>query len=283
MTAFSRQETQSELGSLVWEIRTVNHRYLEVSVRLDESFRALEMPIRKRVAERLARGKVEVNLRYQPPQQSAAFNIDQAAASAVIKGYETLAAQAQNPADIDMLRVMQWPGVVIADNPDQQALHQQAMDLLNATLDDLVATRAREGQALEQMILQRADAIEAIANETQTMMPNILQQQKQKLLDRVADLQASIDAERLEQEIALLAQKADVAEELDRLNSHVTEVRHILTRKEPVGRRLDFLMQELNREANTLGSKSIDIGTTRHSVDLKVLIEQMREQIQNIE
>ena len=283
MTAFSRQELQTEQGDLTWELRSVNHRYLEVALRLDDSFRSLEMQIRKQFANKLGRGKVDAVLRYKKPQQQAGFEIDQDLAKSVIKGCNELGDLADDSAPVDMLRVLQWPGVIVADTLDQAALNKSVMDSLKAAIDELVTVRETEGTALQAMILQRCDDIEDIAKATRQRLPEILEQQRTKVQARLDELQLDLDNDRLEQEMVLLAQKTDVAEELDRLESHVVEVRNVIARDEPVGRRLDFLMQELNREANTLGSKSIDTETTRYSVELKVLIEQMREQIQNIE
>lgn len=284
MTAFARHEAQTELGTLSWEIRSVNHRYLELGFRLEESFRPLEMAMRKRISDTLSRGKVEVALRYKAPeQQQDDIQINEPLARKVIDQYQQLAGISQNPAALDLMKVLQWPGVIQTESLDQQALSQRVMQTLDKALRDLLATREREGQALQAMIEQRCAQINAIADQVRKVMPDILENQRQKLRERVEDMQVNLEPERLEQEMVLLAQKSDVAEELDRLQSHVKEVEHVLQRDEPIGRRLDFLMQELNREANTLGSKSIDTGTTRFSVDLKVLIEQMREQIQNIE
>jgi uncharacterized protein (TIGR00255 family) len=284
MTAFARHEAQTELGTLSWEIRSVNHRYLEVGFRLEESFRPLEMAMRKRISDVLSRGKVEVALRYKAPeQQQENIDINESLAQSVIARYQQLAGSAENPAALDLMKVMQWPGVIQTESLDQQALKDCVMQSLEQALADLLATREREGEALQAMIEQRCQQINEIAESVRELMPAILENQRQKLQERVADLQVNLEPERLEQEMVLIAQKSDVAEELDRLQSHVKEVEHVLSRDEPIGRRLDFLMQELNREANTLGSKSIDTGTTRFSVDLKVLIEQMREQIQNIE
>ena len=284
MTAFARHEEQTELGSLSWEIRSVNHRYLEVSFRLEESFRPFEMAMRKLISDTLSRGKVEVALRYRAPEQTqSALQMNVDLAKAVMENYQQLASFTDSAAPIDILRVMQWPGVIQTESLDQDALQATVVESLKHALADLVATREREGAALEQMIIQRCDQINDIAEQTKTRLPEILASHRQKLSDRIAELEVNLEPERLEQEMVLLAQKADVAEEIDRLQNHVNEVKHTLKRDEPIGRRLDFLMQELNREANTLGSKSIDTDTTRYSVDLKVLIEQMREQIQNIE
>ena len=284
MTAFARHEEQTELGSLSWEIRSVNHRYLEVSFRLEESFRPFEMAMRKLISDTLSRGKVEVALRYRAPEQTqSALQMNVDLAKAVMENYQQLASFTDSAAPIDILRVMQWPGVIQRESLDQDALQVTVLESLKHALADLVATREREGAALEQMIIQRCEQINDIAEQTKTRLPEILASHRQKLSDRIAELEVNLEPERLEQEMVLLAQKADVAEEIDRLQNHVNEVKHTLKRDEPIGRRLDFLMQELNREANTLGSKSIDTDTTRYSVDLKVLIEQMREQIQNIE
>jgi uncharacterized protein (TIGR00255 family) len=284
MTAFARQEAQTQQGDLTWEVRSVNHRYLEVSLRLDERFRPLEMKIRKIFADKLTRGKVDAVLRYKAPeQQQAALEINQDLAKSLIASCDELAMMTTQAAPINMLDVLQWPGVLKANTPDQKTLDKAVMASVNTAIEQLIETRETEGAALQQMIEQRCSEINNIAIETRTNMPTILRQHQQRLAERVADMQVNLDPERLEQEMVVLAQKSDVAEELDRLQSHIVEVQNVLQRDEPVGRRLDFLMQELNREANTLASKSIDTGTTRNSVDLKVLIEQMREQIQNIE
>jgi uncharacterized protein (TIGR00255 family) len=284
MTAFARQEQQTEQGDLIWEIRSVNHRYLELSLRLDERFRSLEMPIRKLFAEKLARGKVDAVLRYKVPEaQSSNLDIDQSLAQSIVAQSEIVAGFATQAAPIDPIRILQWPGVLKAESLDQVALNASVMSSLLLAINELISTRETEGAALQKMIEQRCTDIDAIAKLTRQRMPEILAHHQQRMEERVADLQVNLDPERLEQEMVLLAQKSDVAEELDRLESHVVEVQSVLQRDEPVGRRLDFLMQELNREANTLGSKSINSETTNHSVELKVLIEQMREQIQNIE
>jgi uncharacterized protein (TIGR00255 family) len=284
MTAFARQEQQTEQGDLIWEIRSVNHRYLELSLRLDERFRSLEMPIRKLFAEKLARGKVDAVLRYKVPEaQSSNLDIDQSLAQSIVAQSEIVAGFATQAAPIDPIRILQWPGVLKAESLDQVALNASVMSSLLLAINELISTRETEGAALQKMIEQRCTDIDAIAKLTRQRMPEILAHHQQRMEERVAELQVNLDSERLEQEMVLLAQKSDVAEELDRLESHVVEVQSVLQRDEPVGRRLDFLMQELNREANTLGSKSINSETTNHSVELKVLIEQMREQIQNIE
>lgn len=284
MTAFARQEQTLDSGTLSWEIRSVNHRYLELSLRMDETFRPLEISIRKLFAKHIARGKVEAVLRFQSTAgENSALHIDENMAQAVIVACLRLAELSPATAPLDPLRLLQWPGVVSQPQTDIEALNLAVMDCLQTTIEDFIDSRRREGAALAEMLLQRCTEIDQIAAAVRRQMPEILAQNHLRLTQRLADMHIELEPERLAQEAALLAQKSDVAEELDRLENHVTEARHILGRKEPVGRRLDFLMQELNREANTLGSKSIDTETTRYSVDLKVLIEQMREQIQNIE
>jgi uncharacterized protein (TIGR00255 family) len=284
MTAFARQEQTLDSGTLSWEIRSVNHRYLELSLRMDETFRPLEIAIRKLFAQQVARGKVEAVLRYQPTAADVAtLHIDEDLARAVIDACAKLSDLSPAMAALDPLRLLQWPGIVSQQQTDAEALNKAVMAVLQTTLKDFVDSRRREGEALAEMLLQRCEDIAHIAAAVRIKMPQILAQNHARLLQRLADFQVELEPERLAQEAALLAQKSDVAEELDRLENHVNEVRHILGRNEPVGRRLDFLMQELNREANTLASKSIDTDTTRYAVDLKVLIEQMREQIQNIE
>jgi len=284
MTAFARREEQTEQGDLTWEIRSVNHRYLETSLRLDERFRPLEMKIKKLFSDKLSRGKVDASLRYKTPEdQQSSLNIDHDLAKSIIGHCDDLALLTTRPAPVDMLKILHWPGVLQADSLDQEALNKSVMSSLSDAIEELIETRETEGAALQEMIEQRCVEINNIAIDIRERMPEILEQQRTRLAERVADMQVQLDPERLEQEMVMLAQKSDVAEELDRLQSHVIEVQNVLQRDEATGRRLDFLMQELNREANTLGSKSINTETTRHSVELKVLIEQMREQIQNIE
>lgn len=284
MTAFARQEQQTEQGDLVWEVRSVNHRYLELSLRVDERFRSLEMPIRKLFSEKLGRGKVDAVLRYKAPEtESTQLSIDQTLAKSVVTQCEVIAEFAKQATPIDPISILQWPGVLKAESLDQTALNASVMSSLLLAINELITTRETEGAALQKMVQQRCIEIDGIAKATRQQMPLILAEHQQRMQERVADLQVNLDPDRLEQEMVLLAQKSDVAEELDRLESHIVEVENVLQRDEPVGRRLDFLMQELNREANTLGSKSINSETTNNSIELKVLVEQMREQIQNIE
>ena len=284
MTGYARCEHTVDWGTLTWEIRSVNHRYLDPGFRLPEDFRVLEHKLRAALSERIGRGKVDCNLRLQRDQAIAA-QIDlnaplleslKAAARQVAAGFDD--ANEINP--VDLLR---WPGVVREPEPDTEPMHRIALDLFQQALGELGAAREREGARIHNMIAQRCEEIGKRVVNVRASMPEILDRLRDRITERVAQLNVDINPERLEQEIAMLAQKMDVAEELDRLDAHIEEVRSVMERTEPVGRRLDFLMQELNREANTLSSKSQDTSATRHAVDIKVLIEQLREQIQNIE
>jgi uncharacterized protein (TIGR00255 family) len=241
MTAFSRYEAQGDLGTLSWEVRSVNSRYLETHFRLDESFRPLEMIMRKRVSEKLTRGKVELALRYKAPEQTEqGLQLNTDVAQGVIDSYEALAKLSDNAAPLDLMKVMNWPGVIQSDSLDQEALRAWVTESLDAALTDLTAMREREGASLEQMIQTRCQQFNDIADDVRQRMPEIIAAHHQKLKDRVAELATSVDPERLEQELVLLSQKSDVAEEVDRLQSHVKEVSHVLSRNEPIGRRLDF-------------------------------------------
>ena len=284
MTAFSRQQLEQEWGSLTWEIRSVNHRYLEPSIRLPESFRGLEPRLREAIRKRLSRGKIECQLRYQADQgQQTRLNLNQELVSQIHLASNTIrqiAGDALPPSSTEILR---WPGVIQEQSADVGAVEEQALTLFNTALDDLVESRQREGTELGKFIQMRLLSIGEIVKEVRRQMPEILVRQRQNIITRLSELKLELESTRLEQELVLLAQKSDVDEELDRLESHLTEVARVLSVAGQKGRRLDFLMQELNREANTLSSKSIVAETTRCAVELKVLIEQMREQIQNIE
>ncbi len=270
MTAFARQEAHTELGSLVWELRSVNFRYLDVYPRLPEELRALESSLREHVGARVRRGKVECTLRYGPTASSAAeLQIDLALADRVAKASREIDRLLFNPAPVNSLDVLRWPGVVQAATADFEALSGDAIRLLDAALDDLVDTRGREGSKIAQLISQRCDELESIVFEVRQRLPAIVKAMRDRLTQRLAEVKTELDAARLEQEMVLFAQKIDISEELDRLDAHVTEVRRLLKQTRPIGRQLDFLMQEMNREANTLGSKSVDTQTTRASVDLK--------------
>ena len=284
MTAFSRQQQEQEWGSLTWEIRSVNHRYLETSVRLPESFRALENGVREAIRKRLTRGKVECALRFQSEAKiSSDLHLNTKLIQQLVQANNEIEQITGTSISLNNMEVLRWPGVIEEQDFDKTSIEKQALSLFSAALDDLVATREREGAELQGFIQQRINSVREIVVCIRNKMPEILAKQKQNILDRLADLQAELEPTRLEQEVSLLAQKADVEEELDRLDSHLNEVERVLHAKGQKGRRLDFLMQELNREANTLSSKSIVVETTLNAVELKVLIEQMREQIQNVE
>ena len=284
MTAFSRQQLEREWGSLTWEIRSVNHRYLEPSIRLPENFRSLENPIRKQLRDKLYRGKIECLLRFRTVEANQIdwqLNLD--LISQLTKANLEINNNIGGDYKLSSLDILKWPGVISDQSIDEEIFNKEAMGLFEKALDDLMVVREREGASLRDAILKRIALIQRIIDSIQAKMPSIILKQKENLLNKLEDIKAEFEPTRLEQEITLLAQKADVDEELDRLNSHLQEAKRVLDSSGQIGRRLDFLMQELNREANTLSSKSIVVETTQSAVELKVLIEQMREQIQNIE
>jgi uncharacterized protein (TIGR00255 family) len=284
MTAFTRQQSEQDWGSLTWEIRSVNHRYLETSVRLPDIFRGLENQIRERVRKSMSRGKVECQLRYNAQEGAGgSIAINEELVQQLLQANRNIQQLLGEQHPLNSMELLRWPGVIAEQQLDHDALESAALSLFRQALDDLIATREREGNDLEGFLEQRIDSIRELVATLREKMPQILIAQRQSLHDKLQDLQVELEPTRLEQEIALLAQKADVDEELDRLDSHLGEVKRILKASGQKGRRLDFLMQELNREANTLSSKSIVVESTRGAVEIKVLIEQMREQIQNIE
>lgn len=284
MTAFARQELEGEAGDITWEIRSLNHRYLELGVRLPEELRALETAVRERVAARLGRGKVECSCRFRPADRSAVpVDVNPDNLSRLLHACEAVTQQLPNAAPLNPIEVLRWPGVVLEEAVDRAPLMAQALQLLEQTLDELLQTREREGEQIRQQLLQRCAAMGELVQQARSRLPEIQQALREKLQARLADLDTAADPGRLEQELVIQIQKSDIDEEMDRLQGHIDEVCRVLSRDEPVGRRLDFLMQELNREANTLGSKSVAFDTTNIAVELKVLIEQMREQVQNTE
>jgi uncharacterized protein (TIGR00255 family) len=286
MTGFSRTESAAPWGAVAWEVRSVNHRYLETGLRLPEELRALEGRFRQQVAARLKRGKVDCTLRIRwEGADSREMALDLELAQRVIEAAERIRGQGQSlalPGTIDVLR---WPGVVREQERDLEPVAELAGSALALALDELDAARCREGERLGEALAERCTAIALLASQVRAVLPSIRDGLRARLLERLAALDLETDPQRLEQELAIQLGKVDVDEELDRLGSHIAEVRRILGAgdEEANGRRLDFLMQEFNREANTLGSKSVDSETTRIAVDMKVLIEQMREQVQNIE
>jgi uncharacterized protein (TIGR00255 family) len=284
MTAFARREGETPWGVLTWELRTVNHRYLEISPRLPEDFRVLESQVRDRINAVLQRGKVECQLRFQSlAQQSPDFALNKELISRLVVATAEVDRMLDQPAAVNALEILRWPGVIQAPQPDHEQMAVVALSILDEALAELAATRAREGAKLKDLILQRCEGVAAQAAIAAQRLPEVRVRLREKLLARLAEVKAELEPMRVEQEMVLLGQRLDVEEELDRLAAHLAEVRRILGQAGPAGRRLDFLMQELHREANTLGSKSGDVETTRASMEMKVFIEQMREQVQNIE
>ncbi|CWW86079.1 YicC family protein [Haemophilus influenzae] len=283
MTAFARLEVKKDWGDAVWEIRSVNQRYLENFFRLPEQFRGLENTLREKLRQSLTRGKIECSLRIETKKQTnAELNLNKELANQVIQSLQWIKTQA-GEGEINLTDVLRYPGVVEAQEQDLDAISQDLLTTFDDLLTDFIAMRGREGEKLNDIIQQRLDAIAVEADKVRSQMPAVLQWQRERLLQRFEDAQLNLDPQRVEQEMILLAQRVDVAEELDRLQMHVKETTNILKKGGAVGRKLDFMMQELNRESNTLASKSINADITASAVELKVLIEQMREQIQNLE
>ncbi|BAX54480.1 YicC family protein [Photobacterium damselae subsp. piscicida] len=283
MTAYARREVKGDWGTAVWEIRSVNQRYLETYLRMPEQFRGLEPVLRERFRQRLARGKVECNLRFEAnPAANTNLTINEALAKQVINAAKWVK-DTSGEGSINPLQVLNWPGVMEAPEQDLDTINKDLLAGFDAAIDDFIAARASEGDNMRALIEQRLDAIFAEAGKVRALMPEIMTWQRERIMSRLDEAKIELDANRLEQELVMLAQKSDVAEELDRLDSHVKETQKILKKGGACGRRLDFMMQEFNRESNTLASKSINTDVTAAAVELKVLIEQMREQIQNIE
>lgn len=285
MTGFAATERQFPFGRLSWELRSVNHRYLEIGFRVPDEFRVLEPEIRRILGEFLSRGKVDATLRYTPAPGVASSNLElnRDLARRLISLSEELLALSGQKQDPDLRSLLRWPGMIEERAPDPQPLHKAALELLAEAAAGLRAARGREGEQMDAAIRERLHSIADRVVQVRAWLPEIRDGLKQKLLARIEDLQQPLEPGRLEQEVAFLSQKIDVDEELDRLDAHVNETLLVLERDDPVGRRLDFLMQEFNRESNTLSSKSVDSRTTQTAVELKVAIEQMREQVQNIE
>jgi uncharacterized protein (TIGR00255 family) len=283
MTGFARRELAGTWGTLTCEIRSVNHRYLEPGFRLPEELRPLESDLRQLLAKQLKRGKVDCTVHLRSVQASEReLRIDSAALARVAAAVG-LVSRAVPGSTVDAVEVLRWPGVIETANPDSEALLGAGRTLFQQTLEELGAMRLREGKRLSDLIEQRCAGIATLVTQVRARLPEIQARVRTRLHERVAELLATVDRDRIETEIVLQLQRLDVAEELDRLTGHIEETRRVMGAGEGAGRRLDFLMQELNREANTLASKSQDLDTTRITVDMKVLIEQMREQVQNVE
>ncbi|QIW15743.1 YicC family protein [Pasteurellaceae bacterium RH1A] len=283
MTAFAHLELKKDWGNAVWELRSVNQRFLDTYFRLPENFRNLEATLREKLRNALTRGKVECSLRIEfNAVQNAELALNQDYAKQVLNSLKWLKETA-NEGEINLVDVLRYPGVVDSQTQDLDQITQDLLEGFEQILADFIAMRGREGANLHQLIQQRLEAISHEAAKVQVQMPSILQWQKERLQQRFEELNLQLEPQRLEQEMVLLAQRVDVAEELDRLRLHVKETTSVLNKGGAVGRKLDFMMQELNREANTLASKSINADVTNSAVEIKVLIEQMREQIQNLE
>ena len=282
MTAFARLEESGSWGRAIWELRTVNHRYLDMTIRLPEELRMLETAVREHISVKIKRGKVDCNLRFEASDASLGeLPVNHAFAEKLIRAAESLIIN--NPADINPLDILRWPGVIERGSLDTESLGKALLAALDLSLQLLLDTREREGEKLKSMLIERCELAVSQVHQIRDKLPEIVDKIRERYIRKAGELQIELDQERLEQEMLILSQKMDVAEELDRLDTHIDEVMRVLKQNEPVGRRLDFLMQELNREANTLGSKAANVDMSNVSVELKVLIEQMREQIQNIE
>lgn len=283
MTAFARGDRQTDLGTYSWEIRTVNSRYLELHFRLPDNLKALETALREKLRNSLSRGKVECTLKYIGAESSGDITVNTDMVANLNQAADQVHGVIGPGNALDALEILKWPGVLNTPQLDMAKVSAEALELFDNTLKDLIDMRGREGAALQEFIEQRLDSIASEVEKVKAVLPDLLAAQKANIQAKFEDLQVNLDPERLEQEMVIILQKADVDEELDRLQAHLKEVTRILKQSGPVGRRLDFMMQELNREANTLSSKSLSSQTTQNAVELKVLIEQMREQIQNIE
>lgn len=284
MTAFARQDDSGDWGNAIWEIRAVNHRYFDLSLRLPEQLRSLEGDLREIAKPMIQRGKVDCSLRYTPGSAlDVAINVNESLAKSLIKANQQVDTWLDNPKKLGSIDILRWPGVIQVAELDLEQLKAPILASYKQALADLCAAREREGASLKQAILTRLEQLEQGVVEITKVVPEVVQQNRQKLLDRLAEIQQELDPARLEQELVLLAQKQDIQEEIDRLNTHVQEVKLALEQEGSVGRRLDFLMQELNREANTVASKTVSMDVSKVALDLKVFIEQMREQVQNIE
>lgn len=284
MTAFARESIEKDWGNGAWEIRSVNSRYLETNFRLPESLRYLEFKLREKLRKKLNRGKLDCTLKLEIGQETGDdLAIDSQLAESLMKSHQFLQNIAGVKQQPDLTRILNWPGIIKKSEVDSEQMEKDLLQALDQAIEQLITMRGREGESISEMIQQRLDGIGQQVKYVREEMPAIAKWQREKILGRFEEIKLEFEETRIEQEMVMVAQKIDVDEELDRLDAHIAEVERLVKKGGVVGRRLDFLMQELNREANTLGSKSISAKTTAASVELKVLIEQMREQIQNIE
>lgn len=284
MTSYAQCEHKADWGTLRWELRSVNHRYLELSFKIPDAFKELEFTYRDLIKSKLGRGKVDCQLRYEPSEQELAkFAVNHELVDKLVSMCHELSAPVKAEQIATPMEVLQWPGVIVAEKVDYSFLAEPSTALFHQTIDKLIKGRSREGEALKQLLESRVATMREQVELVKGELPTIMQAQEQRIRGRFKELSLELDETRLEQEMVYFAQKTDVAEELDRLVVHLNELERILKKGGVVGRRLDFLMQELNREANTLGSKSVSSTAAQASVELKVLIEQIREQVQNLE
>jgi uncharacterized protein (TIGR00255 family) len=285
MTAFASHEVENSLGKLTCEIRSVNQRFLDLTIKCPDFLRAAETQFRKSFNQNLSRGKVAVFIKFFPNESvsQTQLSVNKALLKQLLESAETISQDCGLNNNMGTAQFMNWPDVIVQQPADTSALNAAAIELVDKSIELLIESRTREGAAMHAVLKEKADSIKQLNAEIRTFVPTINQSLSQRLRDKLADLKVDVNPERFEQELAIQLQKIDITEELDRLDAHVIELNRVLTLKEPVGRRLDFLIQELNRESNTIGSKSASITTSNASIDLKVAIEQMREQIQNIE
>ena len=284
MTAFAREQCQGEWGTLTCEMRSINHRYLEISLHMSEALRVFEMPIRELIRKHIKRGKIECNLRYRPGVESAtAFEVNHHLVKELARASGEVSELLTSPTPISVSDILRFPGVIEAKEADQSMLQAESLQLVEKTINDLLAAREREGNELKRLFNERLDLMQLEMDKVRSCLPQIIKDAETRINKRFQDAQVELDSARVAQEMVLYAQRIDIAEEIDRTETHLNEIRRVLKSGGAAGRRLDFLMQELNREANTMGSKSTDSTITHAAVEMKVLIEQVREQVQNVE
>lgn len=284
MTAFAREQSQGKWGVLTCEMRSINHRYLEISLHLSETLRVFEGQIRELIRKMVKRGKVECGLRYRAGTEAdTMFVVNKSVVTELIRANEEINSMLLNPAPVSPSDILRFPGVMEAKEADQSMLQKEVMQLVENTVKDLLEAREREGAELNKLFLERMDHMQTEMGRVRERLPQVMKEARERLLKRFTEAKLELDPTRVEQEMVMYAQKIDIAEEIDRTETHIAEVRRVLKNGGAAGRRLDFLLQELNREANTMGSKSTDTVITHAAVEMKVLIEQVREQVQNVE
>lgn len=284
MTAFARAETNQSWGNATWELKAVNHRFLDANFRLPETARDQEIHLRDQLRQKLQRGKIECNLKLNlSEQETATITLNEPLLNQLISLNQTVAHKLEKSSHLNTMHLLSWPGVIETPDADSDAIKQDIKAAFNEALAELINCRQREGSALKQTILEKLQGMMEQVQLVQQHTPQIMQAQRQKVIDRIEEIAQEVDKNRLEQELVYYAQRMDIMEEIDRLNTHIQEMERVLHQGGAVGRRLDFLLQEMNRESNTIGSKSQHTNISHASVELKVLIEQIREQVQNIE